>query len=158
MYTALSAGELTGIITDYDFQDTSWNNHGAVPFTALEMVEHGLEKIIPRLHRQRFEAIHLGPLARITLVSVRSTTKITLSRSLSHWPQISMVRGGWRRSPFAKTSPPPRLRLPIAGHRTSRSSEVWWAVGQCFIMTRLRRGTLGQQNWKKITPRVPWNA
>jgi len=54
---------------------------------ALEMVEHEPEAKILRQHRHRFRAIHLGPLAHITLVNLEynknRTVKISQLRALN---------------------------------------------------------------------------
>jgi hypothetical protein len=93
MYGISATGKPEGVLNDYDlaswdkFPTTNNDRTGTVPFMALDMLNNGLEKRIPRLYRHDAESF-IWVLTYITLVSVQYKgrfIKISRPQSLNSW-------------------------------------------------------------------------
>jgi hypothetical protein len=93
MYGISTSGKPEGVLNDYDlaswdkFPTTNSDRTGTVPFMALDMLNSGLEKRIPRLYRHDAESF-IWVLTYITLVSVQYKgrfIKISRPQSLNSW-------------------------------------------------------------------------
>ena len=93
MYNLSPSGEPKGVLNDYDlaswakFPTTNSDRTGTIPFMALDMLNGGLEKRIPRLYRYDAESF-VWVLTYITIVKVEyrsCTIKISRPEEIDPW-------------------------------------------------------------------------
>ena len=122
MYSLSPSGEPKGVLNDYDlaswvkFPTTNNDRTGTIPFMALDLINGGLEKQIPRLYRHDAESF-IWVLAYITLINVEyrsCTIKISRRNELDplfeedYWPHLTLkisfpMYYGSRRLPVTRT-------------------------------------------------------